>query len=143
MDRTLLRSRLKENEDERLEAWKQRVKRLKTETYALYLAYKDPRVPWYARLFAALVVGYAFSPIDLIPDFIPILGYLDDLILVPLGILLALKMIPAAVMAESRQKAREVMAQGKPVNRAAAAIIVAVWLLLVALAIVLAVRIAR
>jgi uncharacterized membrane protein YkvA (DUF1232 family) len=126
-----------------LEAWKQRVRQLKTETYALYLAYKDPRVPWYARLFAALVVGYAFSPIDLIPDFIPILGYLDDLILVPLGILLALKMIPAAVMAESREKAREVVAQGKPVNRAAAAAIVAVWLLLAALAIVLAVRIAR
>jgi uncharacterized membrane protein YkvA (DUF1232 family) len=126
-----------------LEAWKQRVRQLKTETYALYLAYKDPRVPWYARLFAALVVGYAFSPIDLIPDFIPILGYLDDLILVPLGILLALKMIPAAVMAESREKAQEVMAQGKPVNRAAAAVIVAVWLLLAALAIVLAVRIAR
>lgn len=126
-----------------MEAWKQRVRQLKTETYALYLAYKDPRVPWYARLFAALVVGYAFSPIDLIPDFIPILGYLDDLILVPLGILLALRMIPAAVMAESREKAREVMAQGKPVNRAAAAIIVAVWLLLAALAIVLAVRIVR
>jgi uncharacterized membrane protein YkvA (DUF1232 family) len=126
-----------------LEAWKQRVRQLKTETYALYLAYKDPRVPWYARLFAALVVGYAFSPIDLIPDFIPILGYLDDLILVPLGILLALRMIPAAVMAESREKAQEVMAQGKPVNRAAAAVIVAVWLLLAALAIVLAVRIAR
>lgn len=64
------------------------------ETYALYLAYRDPRVPWYARVFAALVVGYAFSPIDLIPDPIPILGYLDDLILVPLGIALAVRMYP-------------------------------------------------
>jgi len=63
-----------------VEAWKQRARQLKTETYALYLAYKDPRTPWYARLFAALVVGYAFSPIDLVPDFIPVLGYLDDLI---------------------------------------------------------------
>ncbi len=67
------------------ENWKQRAKQLKIETYALYLAYKDPRTPWYAKIFAACVVGYAFSPIDLIPDPIPILGYLDDLILVPNG----------------------------------------------------------
>ena len=67
---------------EHLERW---ARRLKAETYALYLAYKDPRVPWYARLFAACVVGYAFSPIDLIPDPIPVLGYLDDLVLIPLA----------------------------------------------------------
>lgn len=126
-----------------IEAWKQRARQLKTETYAIYLAYKDPRVPWYARFFAACVVGYAFSPIDLIPDFIPVLGYLDDLVLVPLGVALALKMIPAAVMAECRESAREVMAQGKPINRIAAVIIVAIWLLLAALAIALVMQIIR
>jgi uncharacterized membrane protein YkvA (DUF1232 family) len=68
-----------------IERWKQKAKQLKIEIYAIYLAYKDPRVPWYARIFAACVVGYAFSPIDLIPDPIPILGYLDDLILIPLN----------------------------------------------------------
>jgi uncharacterized membrane protein YkvA (DUF1232 family) len=123
-----------------IETWKQRARRLKAETYAIYLAYRDPRVPWYARLFVACVVGYAFSPIDLVPDFIPILGYLDDLILVPVGIALALKMIPPAVMAECREKAQEVMAQGKPVNRAAAAVIIAIWLLLAAWVVVLVVR---
>jgi uncharacterized membrane protein YkvA (DUF1232 family) len=120
-----------------IEAWKQRARRLETETYALYLAYKDPRVPWYARLLAACVVGYAFSPIDLIPDPIPILGYLDDLVLVPLGIALALKMIPPHVMAECREKAQATVSQGRPSNWLAAAIVVAVWLLLAALAIAL------
>ena len=69
--------------------WKARARQLEIETYALYLAYRHPKVPWYAKVFAACVVGYLFSPIDLIPDFIPVLGYLDDLILVPLGIFLA------------------------------------------------------
>ena len=121
--------------------WKERARRLKREVYAIYLAYKDPRVPWYARVFAACVVGYAFSPIDLIPDPIPVLGYLDDLILVPLGVALALKMIPPPVLAECRAKASEAMAQGKPVNRVAAAVIVGVWLLLAATAIVLVIRV--
>ena len=126
-----------------VEAWKQRARQLKTETYALYLAYKDPRTPWYARLFAALVVGYAFSPIDLVPDFIPVLGYLDDLILVPLGAALALKMIPPVVIAESREKAREVMSEGKPTSWAAATVIIALWLLLAAMTIALIVRVIR
>lgn len=117
------------------ERWKARARQLKVEVYALYLAYRDPRVPWYARLFAACVVGYAFSPIDLIPDPIPVLGYLDDLILIPLGVKLALAMIPAQVLAENRGKAQEIMRQGKPVNRAAAAVIIAIWLLLAALVI--------
>lgn len=124
-----------------IETWKQRGRQLKTETYAIYLAYQDPRVPWYARLFAACVVGYAFSPIDLVPDFIPVLGYLDDLILVPVGIALALKMIPPTVMAECREKAREIMAQGKPINRIAAVVVIAIWLLLAALVIALVARI--
>ncbi|MBW4663626.1 MAG: DUF1232 domain-containing protein [Chroococcus sp. CMT-3BRIN-NPC107] len=75
-----------------MQRWKQQLKLLKQETYAIYIACKDPRVPWYARLLAAAVVAYAFSPIDLIPDVIPIVGYLDDLILVPLGIALVIKM---------------------------------------------------
>jgi len=123
-----------------IEAWKQRARQLKVETYAIYLAYKDPRTPWYARIFAACVVGYAFSPIDLIPDPIPVLGYLDDLVLVPLGVALALKMIPQAVLAECREKAQEAMSQGKPTNRVAAGVVIAIWLLLAVLAIVLIVR---
>jgi uncharacterized membrane protein YkvA (DUF1232 family) len=110
-----------------VETWKSRANQLKTEVYALFLAYKDPRTPWYGRLFAALVVAYAFSPIDLIPDPIPVLGYLDDLVLVPLGVYIALRMIPREVMIDSRQQARDVMAQGKPVNKVAAAVIILIW----------------
>ncbi len=110
-----------------IETWKQRARQLKIEVYALYLAYQDPRVPWVARIFTACVVAYAFSPIDLIPDFIPIIGYLDDLILIPLGIKIALSMIPANVMNESREKAHEIIRQGKPVNWVAAIVIVIFW----------------
>jgi len=120
----------------RLERW---ARRLKVEVYALYLAYKDPRVPWYARVFAALVVGYAFSPIDLIPDPIPVLGYLDDLILVPLGIALAIRMIPPRVLAECREEARE--SKDRPVSKAAAVVVVAVWIGLAALAVWIVARV--
>jgi uncharacterized membrane protein YkvA (DUF1232 family) len=123
-----------------VERWKQRARELKTETYAVYLAYKDPRTPWYARLFAACVVGYAFSPIDLVPDPIPVLGYLDDLVLVPLGIAAVLKMIPSSVMAECRDKAQAAMSEGKPTNWTAAAVIVAIWLLLAVVAVAVIVR---
>ncbi len=122
-----------------VEVWKQRARELKVQVYALYLAYQDPRVPLPAKILAAFVVGYAFSPIDLIPDFIPVLGYLDDLVIVPLGVALALKMIPGEVLAECQEKSREVMKQGKPVNKVAAVVIIAIWLLLAALAIRLAV----
>ena len=118
-----------------LERLKQKAQHLKVEICALYLAYKDPRVPRYARIFAACVVGYAFSPIDLIPDVIPVLGYLDDLILIPLGVALALKMIPQEVLAECREKAREIMQQGMPLNRTAAFVIIAIWVALATLAI--------
>jgi len=118
-----------------IEGWKQRAKQLKIEIYAIYLAYKDPRVPWYARIFAACVVGYAFSPIDLIPDPIPIIGYLDDLILIPLGVVLALKMIPEEVMAECRERSQEIMRQKKPVNRIAAGVIIAIWVIFAAIAV--------
>ncbi len=123
-----------------IERLKHKVKLLRTETYALYLAYSDPRVPWYSKAFAALVVGYAFSPIDLIPDFIPFLGYLDDLILVPIGIAIAIKMIPDEVMEECRLDAREALREGKPTNRVAAIVIVGIWLLLAILLIVVILR---
>jgi uncharacterized membrane protein YkvA (DUF1232 family) len=124
--------------------WRRWAGQLKSETYALYLAYRDPRVPWYAKLFAALVAGYAFSPIDLIPDPIPVLGYLDDLILIPLGVALAVRMIPEDVLSESRQKAREMVERGeRPVSRAAAAVIVVLWLALAVLGALVVVRMLR
>lgn len=124
--------------------WKRWAGRLKSETYALYLAYRDPRVPLHAKLFAALVVGYAFSSIDLIPDPIPVLGYLDDLILVPLGVALAVRMIPEDVLSESRQKAQEMVERGeRPVSRAAAAVIVVLWLALAVLGALVVVRMVR
>jgi len=88
-----------------LDKLRARVVHLKKETHALYLASRHPRTPWYAKAFIAAVVAYAVSPIDLIPDFIPVLGYLDDLVLVPLGIAVALRMIPPPVMAECRVRA--------------------------------------
>jgi len=126
-----------------VERWKATAAELERETYAIYLAYRDPRVPWYARVWAALVVAYAFSPIDLIPDFIPILGYLDDLLLVPLGIALALKLIPADVLAECREKAQQRMDSGQPCNRGAAIAILLIWVLLAVLSILLIYRAIR
>ena len=120
--------------------WKMRARQLKAEVYAVYLAYRDPRVPWYARIVAALVIGYAFSPLDLIPDPIPVLGYLDDLILLPLGIALVLRLIPAPVMAECRVKAQGRLDSGQPVNWSAAAVIVCIWIALAVIAIRLIVR---
>lgn len=114
-------------------SWKRRARQIRVETYALYLAYRDPRVPWYARVLAACVVGYAFSPLDLIPDFVPVLGYLDDLILIPLGILLVQRLVPGQVMDEYRVRAVEAMKEGKPVNKAAAGVIIAIWLSLAVL----------
>lgn len=113
------------------EEWKQRAGHLKVKAYILYPACKDPRVAWYAVAFAACVLALTFSPIDLIPDFIPVLGYLDNLVLTPLGIGLALMMIPRVVLAESREKAREVIRQSAPKNCFAASIVIVVWLLLI------------
>jgi uncharacterized membrane protein YkvA (DUF1232 family) len=114
--------------------WKQRAKLLKIELKALYIAYGDPRVPWYAKVFMVGVIGYAISPIDLIPDFIPVLGYLDDLIIVPTGIYLAIKMIPRGVMDECRQKAAS-----NPFSHRAkwimAGIIILIWILVIFLTI--------
>jgi uncharacterized membrane protein YkvA (DUF1232 family) len=113
-----------------LKQLKQQAKRLKSELYALYLAYRDRRVPWYAKVFVACIVAYAFSPIDLIPDPIPVLGYLDDLILIPVGIKIALVMIPPQVMVECRARAKANPPGSKPTNWLAAAVIVSIWILL-------------
>jgi uncharacterized membrane protein YkvA (DUF1232 family) len=110
---------------DRLKKW---ARHLKKETYALYFAYQDPRVPWYAKLLVAFVVAHTLSPIDLIPDFIPVLGYLDDLIITPLGLALALRLIPAEVMAEARIKAEAGMVEGKIVSRVGLLIVIGIWL---------------
>ena len=102
-------------------------KKLKRQIFILYYACKDDRVPWYAKVFIACVVAYAFSPIDLIPDFIPILGYLDDVILLPLGIMLALKMVPKDILSDCEMKAKELAGKGKPKNWIAGSIIGLIW----------------
>ena len=120
------------------ESWEQAARKLGREARALYLARGDPRVPWYAKALAVLIVGYVFSPIDPIPDFIPGIGLLDELVVVPIGVALVMKMVPPEVMAECREKAEEM--EGKPVSRKAAFVVVAAWLLAVALSIFLAAR---
>jgi uncharacterized membrane protein YkvA (DUF1232 family) len=128
-----------------LEVWRQRTRRLKLETYALYLAARDPRVPWYTKALALCVVGYALSPLDLIPDFVPVIGYLDDLILIPLGIALVLRLTPAGVLAECRIQAQQELEHGRLARsapaRIATVIIVLAWLLGLALTIMLLVRV--
>jgi uncharacterized membrane protein YkvA (DUF1232 family) len=115
-----------------LQDCKQRARGLRREVYALYLACRDPRVPWYAKALAAWVVAYAFSPIDLLPDPIPVLGYLDDLVLLPLGVLAVRRLIPAPVLTECRERAEIVIRQGKPVSRAGMAIVLGLWILVTA-----------
>ena len=111
----------------RFETCKRRAEALRSETYALYLACRDTRTPWYARAFGGMIVAYALSPVDLIPDFIPILGYLDDLVLVPLGTVLLLKMIPEQVLIDSRILARQVFREAGPRSRKAMYVVIAVW----------------
>ena len=127
-----------------LETWKRRARGLKRDTYALYLAARDPRAPWYAKALALCVVGYALSPIDLIPDFIPVIGYLDDLILVPLGIALVLRLTPGNVLAEARERAQEALVRGALSRswpaRIATIVIILTWLLALALSVWLVVR---
>jgi len=120
--------------------WRAKARDLKREVFALYLACRDPRVPWYAKALAAGVVAYAFSPIDLIPDFIPVVGYLDELVLVPLGVLAVRAMIPAAVLAECRERAETALERGRPVSVLGAAVVVVIWLVLAALGVLLARR---
>ena len=108
---------------DRAKTWARAIKR---DVHALYLAARDPRTPWYAKAVAIVVAAYALSPIDLIPDFIPVIGYLDDLILVPLGILIAVRLIPPEIMQQHRLAA--VAAQGRPVSRVAAAFFILIWI---------------
>src|ERR1051326_7426426 len=111
------------------ENWKQWARTIKRDVHAVYLAARDPRVPWYAKALAICVAAYALSPIDLIPDFIPILGYLDDLVLVPLGIALAIRLIPPALLEEHRAAAAA-LSDKRPTSPAAAAVIIGIWLAL-------------
>ncbi len=120
-----------------LNAWKWRINQLKIEVYAIYLAYKDPRVPWYAKILFLCIIGYAFSPVDKLLHSVPIIGYLDHLILVPLGVVLAFeKMIPSAVWTDCREKARIDMNQKKSTNWVDGSIIIFMWFLFASLAIV-------
>ena len=112
----------------RLRAWAAAIKR---DVVALNIAGRDPRVPWYVKLAAVAVAAYALSPIDLIPDFIPVLGYLDDVIILPVAIFLVIKMIPAPLMAEFRQEAQR--RAERPTSRAGAILIVAIWITTLAL----------
>lgn len=112
---------------------KTRARRLRSETFALYLAARHKDTPWFAKLFAAAIAAYAFSPIDLIPDFIPVLGYLDDLLIVPAGIVIAVRLVPPAVMEQCREQAAEAFAEGSPVSAAAATVVVVIWIALFAM----------
>lgn len=107
-----------------MKGWARTIKR---DVHALYLVGRDPRTPWYVKLLALAVAGYALSPIDLIPDFIPVVGYLDDLIIVPLGIMAVVKLTPPHILAEHRALAAA--SAERPVSYGAAGVIVAIWLL--------------
>jgi uncharacterized membrane protein YkvA (DUF1232 family) len=122
-------------------AWTKRAHLLKRETFTLYLVCRHPRVPWYAKFLALVVVGYALSPIDLIPDFIPVLGYLDDLILIPLGIMLVIRLVPADVIAECRVRSEEMVERMTRAGKIAAGVVVAIWVLAAALVIRLILRV--
>jgi uncharacterized membrane protein YkvA (DUF1232 family) len=115
-------------------ALKERARVLKAEVVALYLAARHPRTPWYAKALVAAIVAYALSPIDLIPDFIPVLGFVDEIILLPFAIVLAVKMVPGDVMAECRARASQLQLTGSWMGRVGAALIVLFWLALVVLA---------
>ena len=116
-----------------LDRLKDKAKKLKTEIFAIYLAYTRHKIPWYAKILAVVILAYALSPIDLIPDFIPVLGYLDDLLLLPLGIALLIKLIPPDIMERCRVEAQAMGKQKLPRNYVMAAIIILVWVSIVAL----------
>jgi uncharacterized membrane protein YkvA (DUF1232 family) len=107
---------------------KQQARHLKSEVFTLYFAARDNRTPWYAKLIVAAIVAYALSPIDLIPDFLPVIGYLDDLVLIPIGIALAIKLIPHSVLIDCRARALKAMENKKPVSWVAGAVIILIWL---------------
>jgi len=111
-----------------------RARQLKTEVYALYLATRHPGTPWYAKLYLGAIVAYALSPIDLIPDFIPVLGFLDEIILLPFAIALAVKLVPDSVMSDCRMRASQQRPDGAFLGRLGAAFIALLWLALIVLA---------
>jgi uncharacterized membrane protein YkvA (DUF1232 family) len=117
--------------EQRLARARDLARRVKREVRALWIAARDRRTPWYARLLAGVVVAYALSPIDLIPDSVPVLGYLDDLVLLPLGILLAVRLVPMPLMQEYRSAAAKL--NDRPTSKAGLALIIAIWLLLAGL----------
>src|SRR5437016_3916367 len=119
--------------------WRQAARQLKAETLALYFSIRDPRTPWYARLAGAVVIAYAVSPLDLIPDFVPVLGYLDDLILVPLGLWLTLKLIPPQVIADNRARA-QAAAEQRLVSWVGAAVIVLIWIAAITISALVVIR---
>ncbi len=121
-----------------LKNWKRWARTIKRDAHALYLAARDPRVPWYAKALAIAVAAYALSPIDLIPDFVPVLGYVDDLIIVPAGVALVIRLIPPEIMAQHRAVAIE--AQDRPVSRAAGVAIVTIWIVAIGLTLWIAMR---
>ncbi|MNJ39604.1 hypothetical protein D3C77_344820 [compost metagenome] len=123
-------AKVNETKPSLLNRLKTMAKKLKANLMVMYFAYRDPRVPLFTKIFAICVVAYAFSPVDLIPDFIPILGYLDDLILVPLGVYIALRLFPREVLEEYRTKAEEQRKLGKPNNWITGTLIIAVWIAL-------------
>jgi len=114
-----------------LQSWKNKANQLKREIYTLWFAYRKPAMPWYAKTFCMLVVAYAFSPIDLIPDFIPVVGYLDDLVLIPLGVALAIKMIPVEILTQARAEAQQHMDEGHKDNWVIGGLIVLFWVAVV------------
>jgi uncharacterized membrane protein YkvA (DUF1232 family) len=120
------------------EKWRQWASIIKRDAHALYLAARDPRVPWYAKALAIAVAAYALSPIDLIPDFVPVLGYVDDLIIVPAGIALVIRLIPPEIMAQHRAMA--IAVQDRPVSRAAGLTIVTIWIVAIGLTLWIATR---
>jgi len=121
-----------------LKKWKLWARTIKRDAHALYLAARDPRVPWYAKAVAIAVAAYALSPVDLIPDFVPVLGYVDDLIIVPAGIALVIHLIPPEIMAQHRDTA--IAAQDRPMSRVAGAVIVTIWILAIGLTIWMTLR---
>lgn len=123
-----------------LKKLKERAQKLKIEIHAIYLAYTTHNIPWYAKVLAMVIIAYALSPVDLIPDFIPILGLLDDIILLPLGIALLIKIIPPDVMEECRKKAKEIENEKLPKNYFMAALVILLWIGIIAL---IAVKIAK
>jgi uncharacterized membrane protein YkvA (DUF1232 family) len=112
-----------------LDTWKEKAEELEAATYIVYLAARHPKTPWYAKTIALLTAAYAFSPIDLIPDFIPLLGYLDDLVIVPFGAWLALRLVPDEVLTECRVQAASTRGRDAPAIRWMALVVILIWVI--------------